>query len=60
MTDRLSDLEIDMIAERAVEKAIVKVYEQIGRSVAEKLFWFIGVIFVGVLVFIYGKGIIHP
>lgn len=58
MTDKLTDLEIDMIAERAAEKAIVKVYEQIGRSVAEKVFWFIGVVVVGMLVLVSGKGIL--
>ena len=56
----MTDLEIDMIAERAAEKAIVKVYEQIGRSVAEKVFWFIGVVVVGMLVLVSGKGILNP
>lgn len=59
MTDKLTDLEVDAIAERAAEKAIVKVYEQIGRSVAEKVFWFIGVVVVGMLVLVSGKGILN-
>ena len=59
MTDKSNDLEIDMIAERAAEKAIVKVYEQIGRSVAEKVFWFIGVVVVGMLILVSGKGILN-
>jgi len=58
MIDHLSESEIDLIAERAAEKAIVKVYEQIGRSVAEKVFWFIGVVVVGMLVLVSGKGIL--
>lgn len=42
----LTDAEIEHIADKAAEKAIVKVYEQIGRSVTQRIFWFIGVIFV--------------
>jgi hypothetical protein len=59
MSEKLTDLEIDMIAERAADKAIVKVYEQIGRSVAEKVFWFIGVVVVGMLLLVAGKGVIN-
>ena len=59
MSEKLTDLEIDMIAERAAQKAIIKVYEQIGRSVAEKDFWFIGVVVVGMLLLVAGKGVIN-
>jgi hypothetical protein len=59
MPDKLTDLEVDAIAERAAQKAIVKVYEQIGRSVAEKVFWFIGVVVVGMLLLVAGKGVIN-
>ena len=59
MPEKLTDLEIDAIAERAAQKAIVKVYEQIGRSVAEKVFWFIGVVVVGMLLLVAGKGVIN-
>ena len=59
MIDHLSETDIDLIAERAAQKAIVKVYEQIGRSVAEKVFWFIGVVVVGMLVLVSGKGILN-
>ena len=59
MPEKLTDLEIDAIAERAAQKAIVKVYEQIGRSVAEKVFWFIGVVVVGMLILVSGKGILN-
>lgn len=59
MPEKLTDLEVDAIAERAAQKAIVKVYEQIGRSVAEKVFWFIGVVVVGMLLLVAGKGVIN-
>jgi hypothetical protein len=58
MPEKLTDSEVDAIAERAAQKAIVKVYEQIGRSVAEKVFWFIGVVVVGMLLLVAGKGVI--
>ena len=51
MIEHLTEAEIDLIAERAAEKAIVKVYEQIGRSVAQKVFWFLGVVAVGMIMF---------
>ena len=60
MPEKLTDLEVDAIAERAAQKAIIKVYEQIGRSVAEKIFWFIGVVVVGMLLLVAGKGVIAP
>jgi hypothetical protein len=59
MPEKLTDSEVDAIAERAAQKAIVKVYEQIGRSVAEKVFWFIGVVVVGMLLLVAGKGVIN-
>lgn len=51
----LTEHEIEVIAERAAEKAIEKVYTQLGRSVAHKLMWFIGVAVVGALVLLSGK-----
>ena len=59
MPEKLTDSEVDAIAERAAQKAIVKVYEQIGLSVAEKVFWFIGVVVVGMLLLVAGKGVIN-
>lgn len=44
----LSDAEIDVIAERLQSK----MYEQIGKSVIAKLFWFVGVISVSVYVYL--------
>ena len=48
MAMNLSDGDIELIAERAAEKAIQKVYEQIGESVAKKAYWFIGVVVMGI------------
>ena len=54
----LTEAEIEHIADRAAEKAIVKVYEQIGRSVTQRIFWFIGVIFVAGCAWIAGGNIL--
>lgn len=54
----LSDGEIEIIAERAAEKAIQKVYEEIGKSVAQKVYWFIGVAVVSMLMLAAGHNII--
>jgi hypothetical protein len=55
----LSDAEIEHIADKAAEKAIVKVYEQIGRSVAQRVFWFIGVIFVSGCALLVGTNVLR-
>ena len=38
----ISEEQIDLIAERAAERALAKVYEQIGRSVVQKILWVAG------------------
>jgi preprotein translocase subunit SecF len=58
MNDKLTEAEIEHIAERAANKAIEKVYSQIGKSVAQKIIWMIGVATVGVFMFISGKEVL--
>ena len=53
----LTDAEMDTIAERAADRAIRKMYEQIGKSVAQKVYWFIGVAVVGMMMLLAGNGI---
>ena len=57
MSANLTEAEMDAIAERAADRAIEKVYEQIGKSVAQKVYWFIGVAVVGMLFLLAGHGI---
>lgn len=57
MSERLTEAEIEHIAERAAEKAIQKVYSEIGKSVAQKIIWIIGVAAVGVFMFVSGKDV---
>ena len=58
MSDRLTEAEIEHIAERAAEKAIQKVYSEIGRSVAQKIFWVLGVVTVGLFMFVSGREVL--
>ena len=53
----LTEAEMDAIAERAADRAIRKMYEQIGKSVAQKVYWFIGVAVVGMMMLLAGNGI---
>jgi len=59
MTDKLSEAEIEHIAERAAEKALEKVYQQIGKNVAHKILWFLGAAAVGLLMLFSGKDLIR-
>ena len=48
----LSEAQIDLIAEKAAEKAIAKmtsqIYQEIGKGVVTKIFWLVGAFAVGV------------
>ena len=57
MSNSLSEAEMDAIAERAADKAIRKMYEQIGKSVAQKVYWGIGIVVVGMIMMLAGHGI---
>lgn len=57
MSEPLTEAEMDAIAERAADRAIRKMYEQIGKSVAQKIYWFIGVAVVGMMMLLAGNGI---
>ena len=58
----LTEDQIEEIAERAAERAMQKLtdhmYKQVGKSVVSKLFWIVGVISVGLYLWLKQKGII--
>ena len=56
MSANLSEAEMDAIAERAADRAIRKMYEQIGKSVAQKMYWAIGIVVVGMVMLLAGNG----
>lgn len=53
----LSDEQIEMIAEKAAEKALLKVYANVGRGIINKLAFVIGACVIGILLWMGGKGI---
>lgn len=58
----LTEEQIEEIAERAAERAMQKLtdhmYKQVGKSVVSKLFWIVGVISVGLYLWLKQKGIV--
>ena len=56
MSANLSEAEMDAIAERAADRAIRKMYESIGKSVAQKMYWAIGIVVVGLVMLLAGNG----
>lgn len=62
MAISLTDEEIEVIAEKAANKAVAKmtamVYQEVGRGVINKLLWVVGITAVGLYVFLQQKGVI--
>jgi hypothetical protein len=52
----LTDEQIELIAERAAEKALEKVYSSIGKSVVHKFLWLIGAAALAALAYFKGLG----
>jgi hypothetical protein len=52
----LTEADIDRIAERAAERAIEKVYTEIGKSIVSKVFYFVGALTLAVGAWLSGKG----
>ena len=55
-TNRISEGEMEAIAERAADRALAKVYESIGRSIVKKALWIIGAGVLALLAWLGGKG----
>lgn len=63
MTDAeimLTEAQMDLIAERAADKALEKVYADVGRNVLRKLAWLAGVAVVSLAMWAAGKGALQP
>ena len=58
----LSDEQIEAIAEKAAEKAVERiiddVYKHVGKTLVEKLFWFVGATLLGFGLWLQSKGFI--
>lgn len=57
---QLTEDDIDEIAEKAAEKAVIKmtehVYQQVGKGLINRFFWLVGVVFVGLAAWLHTKG----
>lgn len=53
-TIRLTDAQIEAIAQRAAEVALNKVYADVGKSVLKKLAWLTGVAVLGLALWLAG------
>jgi hypothetical protein len=52
----LTDAQIEIIAERAAEVALEKVYTEVGKSVLKKLAWLTGAAVIGLAMWLSGHG----
>lgn len=63
MTAALTEEQIDLIAEKAAEKAIEKltshVYQEVGKSVVSKLLYIVGACAIGIWLFLKSKGLVQ-
>lgn len=55
---RLTEDEMDEIAERAAKRALELVYAEVGKSVLKKLFWYAGAAAIGFFVWLKTKGFV--
>ena len=53
----LTDEQMETIAEKAAEKALQKVYADVGRSIVNKIFLIVGSCVIGILLWMGSKGI---
>ncbi len=56
----LTSDEIEHIAEKAAERALEKVYVQVGKGVLRKAAWLLGVALIGLLMWLGSQGHLKP
>jgi hypothetical protein len=58
---KLSDSQIEEIAEKAAEKAMEKItahiYQNVGKSVVERMFWIVGAVSIMLYFWLSSKGV---
>lgn len=52
----LTEHDIDEIAEKAAERALEKVYTEVGKSVLKKAAWLAGIVVIGFFMWLAGNG----
>lgn len=51
----MTEAQIDAIAEKAARRALQIVYAEVGQNVLNKLAWLIGIVIVGLAMWLAGK-----
>ncbi len=54
----MTEAEIDHIADRAAQRALQKVYAEVGQHLLKKIAWALGVVAVSLMVWLSSKGYI--
>lgn len=54
-TVQLTEAQIDVIVDRAVNKVFDRIYAEVGKGVVRKLLWAVGLATAGLLVWLAGK-----
>ena len=52
----LTEHDIDEIAEKAAERALEKVYAQVGQNILKKITWALGLAAIGLMMWLGGSG----
>jgi tetrahydromethanopterin S-methyltransferase subunit G len=52
----LTEHDIDEIAEKAAERALEKVYAQVGQNILKKITWLLGIAAIGLVMWLGGNG----
>ena len=55
-TQYLTETDIDRIAEKAADRALEKVYAEVGKSFTRRFFYVMGVIGIGIAMWLAGNG----
>ncbi len=55
--DMLTDAQIDKVARRAVDMAFQHMYEEVGKNVVRKVLWIIGVVAIGLAMWLSSRGV---
>lgn len=55
--EMLTNAEIDKVAKRAVDMAFQQMYEEVGKNVVRKVLWIIGVVAIGLAMWLSSRGV---
>lgn len=56
LTKEQLDVIVDAAAEKAADRALEKIYAEVGKTVLRKLAWLVGIVVVSLAIWLIGKG----